>query len=297
MKFLLPLRHGLRSARRQPGLTFLLYLASLLPALLPAYLAWTDLAPELGDSLFADGALEGQRFAVWADYARADGSDFGLVAATLLVLVVVVFVVQVLVAAGIVEALLQREHHREHPFLLGIGRHGWRFVRSTFWFLGLAGVVAALFLAGMEGTETLAEEMRDGRYQLWGWVVVMAVTALLFAAVSLAYDLSRVACAAHGGGRTFVAYFKALGHVLRHPLILLPLWLGFVLPVVVLHGAYLAGRMEWAPGGWGGIVVVVAAQQLVFLLAAFFRVGLWGGLVGYHQAIGEPDWGGRRVAP
>ena len=275
MKYFLPARFGFRRARRRLGLAFFLYLASLLPALLVAAMAWLDMTPHLNHSLFADRALEGGRWAVWSDYLRAEGSDFGLVTATLMVLVVPTFLVQLLVSAGVVESLLQREHRREHPFLLGIGRHGWRFFRASFWFVGCLLLLGVLFGAGMSGVEHVAEEARNGLYQLWGWIAVMVVWLLLFIPLDVAFDLTRIASATHGDGRTFVGFFKALGHTLLHPLILLPVWVCFVVPVVVLHGAYLAGRVVWAPGSLGGVVLVVVAYQVVFLLAAWFRLGLW----------------------
>lgn len=293
MKFFLPVRYGFRQARRHPKLVFLLYLVSLLPALFTAYLAWNDLAPELDHSLFADRALEGGRYAVWSDYMMAEGNAFGLVMTTLLALTALTFLVQVLASAGVVESLLQREHRREHPFLLGIGRHGWRFVRSAVWFLVGLAVLGALVGAAMGGVNELASEASNGLYQLWGWFAILLLGLLAFIPLDLAFGLSRIAAATHGDGRTFVGFFKALGHSLRHPLILWPLWLCFVVPVALLHWAYLAGRVAVQPGGVGGIVLVVLAHQVVFLLAAWFRVALWGGEIAYYQAAGEPRWCGK----
>ena len=144
MKFFLPLRHGLATAARRPKLILLVYLLSLLPAAVVALLAYLDMAGLMNDSLFAGLALAGERMAVWNDYQRADASGFGMVNQAALILAGFAVLLHILTAAGVVEALLHREHERERPFLLGIGRHGWRFTRSAIWF-GIAVVKMAEF--------------------------------------------------------------------------------------------------------------------------------------------------------
>jgi hypothetical protein len=294
MKLLLPIRFGLRAARRHLGLVLLVYLLALLPALLVGALAWFDLAPEMSHSLFADEALEGNRLGVWNDFQRAEASSWEMVRISLLLAALVALALQVLTAAGVVEALMRRERRREHPFLLGIGRHGWRFVRSALWFLLAAAVLLVLVRLGMSGVNDLAGERGDGRLQLWGWGAVLLAALLVYALLDLAYDLSRIAAAAHDDPRTFAGFVKALGHALRHPLRLAPLWLFFSLLVLGLHLAYVTGRAFAQPSNLGEVALVLALQQVVFLAAAFLRVGLWGGEIGYYQALGEPRWCGRR---
>lgn len=294
MKALLPIRFGLRAARRHLGLVLLVYLLALLPALLVGALAWLDLAPEMDHSAFAAQALEGNRLGVWNDYRRAEGSSWELVTASLLLAALAALVLQVLTAAGVVEALMQREHRREHPFLLGVGRHGWRFLRSAVWFFLAAVVLLVLVRLGMSGVNDLAGDRGDGRLQLWGWGAVLLAALLVYVPLDLGYDLSRIAAAAHDDTRTFAGFFKALGHALRHPLRLAPLWLLFSLLVLGLHLAYVTGRAFAQPSNLGEVALVFVLQQVVFLAAAFLRVGLWGGEIGYYQALGEPRWCGRR---
>lgn len=294
MKPLLPIRFGLRAARRHLRLTFLVYLLSLVPALLVAALAYFDMAPEMERSLFAAEALAGNRIGVWNDYTRAGGSDFALVTSALLLAALAVAVLRVLTAAGVVEALLAREHHRERPFLLGVGRHGWRFLRSALWF-GIAVVVLGVLVRlAFTGVNHLATERTDGTLQLWGWIGVLAVAFLLFVPLHLGYDLSRIAAAAHDDRRTFVGFLRALGHALRHPLLLAPVWLLLSLAALGLHLAYVTGRAFVQPSSLGAMALVVVAQQAVFLAAAFLRVALWGGEIAYYQAAGEPRWCGRK---
>ena len=290
MKLFLPLHFGVRAARRHLGLVLLVYLLSLLPALAVGALAWFDMAPQTGHSLFARQALEGNRMGVWNDYIRADASDFGLVSSGLLVAAAAALLLAILTAAGVVEALLVREHRHERPFLLGIGRHGWRFVRSAVWFTFAAAVLATLVSLGFTGINKWAGNVGNGWLQVWGWTAVLVAALLVYMPLDLGYDLSRIAAAAHDDGRTFVGYWKALGHVLRHPLLLAPSWLVFSLLVIGVHLAYVTGRAFVQPGNLGEVALVFLVQQLVFLVAAFLRVGLWGGEIAYYQAVGEPRW-------
>lgn len=293
MKFFLPLRLGLRSARQHSGLVLLVYLATLLPAAALGVLAWGELKL-LDHSLFAAEALTGNRMGVWSDLMRGHPGDMGAVLGALRVLVPLLVVVQILVAAGVVEALLERERKREHPFLLGIGRHGWRFVRAAVWMAVVVVVLGLLIAGGFHLVNKAAGDAGDGRIQVFGWAGVLLLAVLLFVPFDLAYDLSRISAVTHDQGRTFVGFFKALGHTLRHPLILLPLWLFFTVFTVGWHLAYVAARASWGPGGLGEVIALLLVQQVVFLLAAFFRVALWGAEIAYYQAVGEPKWCGRK---
>jgi len=290
MKLLLPLRFGLRAARRNLKLVFLVYLLSLLPGLMVMALATFDMAPEMGGSLFAAQALEGNRVGVWSDYARAVDSDFGLVVAGLLLAAVVTLVLSILTAAGVVEALLEREHRHERPFLLGIGRHGWRFMRSAVWFGIVLVGLRKLVLLGFTGVNEWAGDVGNGWIQVWGWSGVLVLAFLVYMPLDLGYDLSRIAAAAHDDGRTFFGFFRALGHALRHPLLLAPTWLFFSLLVLGVHLAYVTGRIAVQPANLGEVALLFLVQQVVFLVAAFLRIGLWGGEIAYYQAVGEPRW-------
>jgi hypothetical protein len=294
MRFVRFVGFGLRSARRRPGLALLVYLAALVPALAVAALAAFEMGPRLAASLFARQALEGNRFGVWSDLTQNAESGWSVVVAAAWVLVPLVALAQVLVAAGVVESLLFREHRREHPFLLGVGRHGWRFVRSAVCYLLALVPVAALAgaVSGLAGER--AGAAGNPQLQLAGWGAAALVALLLFVPIDLAYDLSRLAAASHGEGRTLVGFFRALLHAVRHPLRLAPLWLAFALPAAALHLGFLALRAAWTPGEGWEIALLVLVQQLPFLAAAFLRVGLWGSEIAYYQAIGEPHWAGRR---
>ena len=297
MKFFLPLRHGLATAARRPKLILLVYLLSLLPAAVVALLAYFDMAGLMNDSLFAGLALAGERMAVWNDYQRADASGFGMVNQAALILAGFAVLLHILTAAGVVEALLHREHERERPFLLGIGRHGWRFTRSAIWF-GIA-LVPLLVVVGASfgGINKLAEAQMDGRVHLAGWLAVLVVSMLIYMFLDLGYDLSRIAAATHDEGRTLFGYVKAFFHALRHPLILAPFWLLLSLLVVGLHLAYVAGRAAVQPENLLHVALVLLVQQVVFLVAAFLRVALWSGEIAYYQAAGEPRWCGKRQKP
>jgi hypothetical protein len=296
VRSLTPIRFGLRGARRRLGLVLLVYLVGLVPALLVAVEAAEDLSDGLAHSLFAEEALAGNRWAVWQDLGADPKSDLSGAFGGFYALGALGLLFQVLAAAGIAEVLLFREPRGEHPFLLGIGRHGWKFARSALWFGGALALLAAGVAAGFGVVDEAARHAADARLQLAGWIGVLAVALLVYAALDLAYDLSRVSAAAHGDRRTFAGFFRALGHALRHPLRLAPLWLFFTLLSAGLVVAYVLARAAVTPAHGGHVALVLLAQQVVFLVLAFLKVGLWGAEIAYYQAVGEPRWCGRREA-
>lgn len=292
MRVLSLLRLGLRSARRHPILAVLFYLAALLPALLILSLLAADLGPVLGRSLAARGLLEGETLAVLGDFVSSEASDLGPVVAGLPLRVLLVTLLHLLVTAGAVEVLLERSRRHDHPFLLGVGDHTWRYLRSAIWFLlalvPLAGVTAALLYGGTN----LAEGRGDGRLEILTWIVTAVVSFVLYAFLDLAYDLSRISAAAHGDSRTFVGLFAALGFVLKRPFVLFPLYLIFAVLTVGPVVGYAALRPLWRVDTAWEVVGLVLAQQGLYLLVAFLRVAFWGAEIAYFQGVGEPRWCG-----
>jgi len=291
MRFLTLTGHGLRRARKHLGTVFLVYLASLVPALLVLSLISADLAPELDRSLFARELLTGEGFGAWMDFQRAEGADLQPIAAVFFGRLLLVILLQILVAAGLVEVLLQRAGEDERPFLSGIGRHGFRFVRSALVF-GLWVVVALAVTSPIR----LAFEAGGDRLALWGVLAHGLVVFLLFALLDLAYDFSRISAAAHGEGRMFVGFFKAQRFVFRHLPVLLPLYVLFALVLVGLQIAAVLGRPEWKVDTPGEVLGWVLVQQAVFFVVAFLRTAFWGAEVVYFQGLGEPHWCGPKEA-
>ena len=299
MRFLTALRLGLRRVHRRPGLIVIAWLAALVPALLMTSILWSDLAAALNQSPFAHQALEGNRWGVWNDFRASPAADLDPISDGLDLRFLLVVVLQALVSAGIVEALLGAAPRSAQPFVLGVGRHGWRFLRSLFWFALSAGGLAIAALAWFSGALWVSQEAADAGLHLWGLGIGIVVSALAFAFLDLGYDLSRIAGAAHRDPRMLKGYLVALGHALRHPLLLLPLWLTFALLGLGAHIGYLALRAAWSPGSLGAVLLLLLVGQLFLLFHAWLRVGLWGSLIAYYQAIGEPRWciRGRRPRP
>lgn len=281
--------HGLQRARRHLGSVLLVYLASLIPALLMVSLLSADLAPALDESLFAERLLGDEGFAVWVDFQRSESADLQPIASVLLWRFALVVLLQILVAAGLVEVLLERAGEEERPFLVGVGRHGFRFVRSALVFgVFLAAVVA------LTAPMRAAFEEGSGKVGLIGMLVNGLVVFLLYMLVDLAYDFSRISAASHGQGRMLVGFFKALGFVFRHLLVLVPLYLLFTLLVVGLQLGTVVVRSGWAVDTPGDVLGWLLAQQAVFFAVTFLRTALWGAEVTYFQGIGEPQWCGRK---
>lgn len=290
MRFLTALRLGLRRAHRRPGLIVVAWLAALAPALLLASMMWSDLAGAMDHSPFARLALEGNRAGVWVDFRESDAADLEPLTGGLGIRFLLVVVLQALVSAGIVETLLGITPRHGHPFLLGVGRHGWRFLRTLVWFALTVALLGALAAGWFAGVLKLSQEAADAGLHLWGLIAGIVLTALAFAFLDLGHDLARIAGAAHLDGRTFKGYFLALGHALRHPLMLVPLWLSFALLGLAAHLGYLALRAAWSPGSLGAVLLLLLVGQLFLLFHAWLRVGLWGSLIAYYQGIGEPRW-------
>lgn len=281
--------HGFRRARRHLATVLLLYLASLLPALMVVSLISADLGPSLDRSLFADRLMTGDGFGVWTDFQRSDAGNQQAIFSVMLNRFLLATLLQMLVAAGLVEVLLDRAAAGERPFLSGIGRHGFRFVRSGLTFVVMLAIAVALSVP-------LRMAFRNGsdRLALIGMLVQLLVIFLLYCVLRLAYDFSRVSAAAHGEGRMLVGFFKALGFVFRHLMVVLPLFLLFTVLMVALHLGLVAIRARWAVDTPGDVLGWLLAQQAVFFAIAFLRTALWGAEVTYFQGIGEPRWCGRR---
>jgi hypothetical protein len=290
MRFLTALRLGLHRAHRHKRLIVIAWLAALVPALLISSIVWQDVSAAMDHSPFAGEALTGNRSGVWTDFAESDADDLAPLRDGLWLRFLLVVVLQALVSAGIVETLLVDAPRPTRPFLLGIGRHGWRFLRTLLWFGLTVVVLAALSGAFFGAAMDFSEEQANANLHVWGLVAGVLLTALAFAFLDLGYDLARIASAAHYDPRTFKGYFLALGHAFRHPLVLLPLWSTFALLGLAAHVGYLALRGAWSPASLGAVLLLLVAGQILMLFHAWLRVGLWGSLVAYYQGIGEPRW-------
>ncbi|MEM7479829.1 MAG: hypothetical protein AAF481_01535 [Acidobacteriota bacterium] len=290
MKFLTAIRHGFHRTHRSKGLVIIAWLASLVPALLLSSLFAADLGESLDRSLFAQSQYAHNGMGVWIDFTSSPASDLQPIQGAIGTRFLLVLLLQILVSAGIVEVLLGRTPRDQRPFFLGMGRHFWRFFRSAFWFLLAVGVLVALLAALMGRLTEHGADIRDGGFQLTGWIVTLLVGFLLFIPLKLAYDLSRVAAAAHHEGSTFKGFFRALAHVLRNPLALFPLYLVFALLALAVFVGSMALRDAWIPASMGAIFGMLIVQQLLLLFRAYLRVGLWGSEIAYYQAIGEPHW-------
>lgn len=312
MKVLRLLAAGLRRAARHPGLVVLLWAASLLPALLATSLASPPLEEALDRSPFAGRILAGDPLPVLIELGGREGATFGVFGDALPLRFLLVVLLQIVLAAGLVEVLLERSPRGGRPLLAGIGRHGWAFARSALWFWGTAALVVGgtVFLGGIAMGVAFESDNVGLAYPL---VLGLAAVALLvFVPLDCAYDLARISAASHGpcegvgadgrrrvlpgDRRTFVGFFRALAFTLRHPLLLVPLYLAWGLLLAGLHVGGLALRSAVPIDQAWKIAAFLAAQQLLFLLHAFLRVGFWGSEVALYQGFGEPRWCGKGPA-
>ena len=290
------IRRGVAGARRHPGIVWLFYLAALLPALLMLSLLAADVGDTLSRSLEAERLLTGDWMAVAAQLGISDDTAFDVVGGGLLWRFLLVVLLQVLLAAGAVEVLLERQGRARHPFLHGIGEHGWAFLRAALWFgLSLLPVVLVTGLVSAGG-EWLGRELQNGWWGLSATWLSWLALFLGYTVLDAAYDLARVSVARHGGRRTFAAYRRALAFVLRQPRLLLALYWPLTVGALLLPFAYLLLRGAWRVGSGFELTLLLLLQQGVFLAQAILKTALWSGEIAYFRAAGEPDWG-RRPQP
>ena len=288
MTFLKLLGNGFGAARRHPRLILAAYFAPFVPALLLASMARSTLAPTLDFSLFSARVLDGNWFAVWRDFAASPANDLAVVLGSGFTLALLLTaLVQVPIAAGTVEVLLDREGV-EHPFFTGIARNTGRFFRSLLWFAPAAAIVAGVVGGTLALFFKLAEKKSNAALDLAGFGTAALLAVLLLAIFDSAYDLARIASARHGDRKTLRGYLHAIWLVLRRPAIFLPLYASFVLLIVALHLGYTAARSPWTPATALAIVAVLLAQQLVMLVRAVLQVASLGAGVAAFRVLGEP---------
>jgi hypothetical protein len=286
---------GFAHAVRHPRLIVLLWAVPLLPAAAVALLASSVLAP-LDRRPFASDILDGRWFGPWIDFRESplDQLDPVLGVGVLLALAVGL-VAQVVVAAGIVEVLLQRHHER--PFLVGVRTNAWRFARSAGWLLigiGVAAVAAGLVARAFFD---LADSRANGWLDIVGVGSAAAVFVVIAAPLLMAYDQSRVAAAAYGEGSMLFGLVRGVGFVLRHPVRFAALAaITAALPATV-HLAYGWVRAAWVPSTGVQVALLLVMQQVVMLVRAYFKLGLWATQVETWRDLGSPRLARRRRRP
>lgn len=276
--------------RRHPHLVLVAYLLPLLPALGVALLARSVVAATLDFSPFAANVLRGNWFGVWIDLSSSSaGSQLGTVLASSLGLAAVALLaMQVLLASGIVEVLLEREPRPAHPFAAGMVLHAWSFARCAVWLLIGAGCALLAAAGVLAGFGSLAERSSDGRLDLVGGVLAAAVFGLLLGVLSPACDLARLAAARHGEGSTLRGFVRGVWLVLRRAGTFMPLEASFFGMAAVLHLGLLALAGAWTPASAPAIAALLVLQQLAMGARAALQVAKWGALAAGYRALEEP---------
>jgi len=283
------LRNGFRIAGRHKRLVVALWLAPLLPALLLGGLAASNLAPPLGKSLFAERALEGDWYVVLMELRSSPQDALGpILGPGVLAMLLLSWLVQVALSAGVVEVLLEREGR--HPFVLGVRRNVVRFLRTTVLLGVLAAVLAGAGFMLIRGFFKIAEAQSNGWYDLLGVALAAVLFVGLWAPLDLAGDLSRIAAARHDQHSMVRGFFRAWLAVLRRPGPFVPLYLVFLLLPLLLHAVYTLLRSPWTPATTAGILAVVLAQQAVMVTRSYLKLGFWGAEVSAYRGLDEPEW-------
>ena len=282
-------KEGFRIAGRHKKLVLVLWLAPLVPALALAAMAASNLAPALGRSVYGDRVLSGDWFITFLEFRASPANALGpILSLGVLVMAALTLVVQVVLSAGVVEVVLERT--QKNPFVLGIRKNFLRFLRTSI-VLSAATVVA--FIAArllMKGIFKIAEAQGDGRFDILGIVLAAVLFFLLWAPLDLAADFSRIAAARHDQRSMVRGFFRALGSVLRHPGRLIPMYLVFLALPLLVHFTYYQMRSPWTASSLFLILMSLVLQQVVMMLRAFFKLGLWGAEVAAYRGLEEPEF-------
>lgn len=283
------LRDGFRIAGRHKRLVVLLWLAPLIPALLLGALAASNLAPPLGRSLFAERVLEGDWYVVLMELRSSPADALGpILGPGVLAMVLLSWLVQVALSAGVVEVLLEREGR--HPFVLGVRTNLVRFLRTAVLLGVLAAVLAGAGFMLIRGFFKIAEAQSNGWYDLLGVALAAVLFVGLWAPLDLAGDLSRVAAARHDQHSMVRGFVRAWLAVLGRPGLFVPLYLVFLLLPLLLHALYLLLRSPWTPATIAGILALIVAQQAVMVVRSYLKLSFWGAEVAAFRGLEEPEW-------
>jgi hypothetical protein len=265
------------------------WLAPLVPALILVTLIASNIGPALGRSLFSQGILDGSAFPVFMEFRSSPADALEpLMGKGALVMGVLSLLIQIFLAAGIVEVLAGSGP--SHPFLTGVRRNTGRFFRSALVFL--VPTAAAAVAAGLtvKGGGLLAKHFADGRWDLAGFAAAAVVFIVLWAPADLAYDLSRIAAVRHDHRSMLRGFFRALLVILKKPGTFGPLYIVFLALPLVLLGLYSAFRQPWTPGTAVAIALLALIHQIIMVIRAFFKIGFWAAEVEVFREFGESDF-------
>jgi len=288
MQFTNSLSEGFRIARRHKRLIVILWLVPLVPALVLGAIAASNLVPNLGQSLFADRALDGDWFIVWMEFRSSPIDELQpILGRGVVVMALLTLMLQIVLSAGIVGALLEREER--HPFITGISRNLFRFARTAILSAVMTAISAALCIAlARRGFFKLAEAQGDGRFDIVGVIVAAVLFVVLWAPFDLASDLSRISAARHDDRSMVRGFFRAWLSVLKKPGLFVPLYLVFLLLPLAVHVIYSLLRSPFTPSTMAALLVLVVAQQTVMVVRAFLKLGFWGAEVAAFRGLDEP---------
>jgi hypothetical protein len=291
------IREGFRLAGRHKRLAGVLWLAPLVPAVVLATMAASNLAPNLGRSLFADGVLDGNWFIVMMEFRQSPADALQpILYRGVFLMVLLTGLIQVMLAGGIVETLLERR--AENPFVIGVRRNFLRFLRTAMLLASLTLIVAVLSRVVTKAFFKIAESQADGRFDLLGIGLAALLFVILWAPLDLAADLSRISAARHDHRSMVRGFFRAFRSVLARPALFAPFYLIFLALPVVVMAVYNLVRSPITAGSVVTIAAVFVLQQVVMLVRAWFKLGFWGAEVAAYRQLDEPPWcEGRSTAP
>jgi hypothetical protein len=269
---------GLRTAARNPKLTWLLWAWYGLLALVPAFPVWRWWNQVLGPS--PEGAAVLERFdpGVFLDLTRTEGvGGLGLMSSAVAAAAAIALVSSAFAFGGILEVLGSEGDRRSfmHRFFRGGGHFFWRFFRLAI----MAGVGALLATGAVSALMTaLTEPLVDSEWEP-GWYLASAstVTAVLITAALflLALDYARIRVARDDSRRMLKAYVSGAAFVLRRLRTAYGIAIAFLTIEAGLVVLYLAYETNVpAAGTWRAIAALVLVQQAVVVSRVFLRVAM-----------------------
>lgn len=282
---------GLLAARRNPGLTILVWCWTLLLAGIAAFPAWIwlgqgfDLRPE------SDRLLSGFSFSVFAELAQYDRSPVGgILFAVLFGVLGLALLANPLLSGGLIELLAKRG--RESPpmgqFWHGAGFYFWRFFRLLIY----AAVTAILIFAAAGAALAPFVRWLDERSWepgfLLGRLLAAGLLSVLGAWILLALDFARARTAIEESRRTFRNWIWSFLFVWRHPVIAFGMLVSAAMLFAVAAGIYAAVRGSLNPSAWAAIALTIVLQQLLMWYRCSLRIGLVAAQLACYRQLFPP---------
>ncbi len=192
-------------------------------------------------------------------------------------------------AGGCVKLLVHHESpYSPGEFWEGCGRHFWRFLRLSLYFL----IPYLLLIALRSGlARAITKHYESGLVEqpvLYANRALQFFLLLLAGLIATAADLAKVRLVVTDSRKSLHAFVASLRLVITRPLVIFPVWFALALLFAAATFLYLT-----ATSALGILILLFIAQQLYIFLRILIRMTSWGAAAELHAilcpASSQPD--------